>query len=388
MFRCNTLEQARYTAGQMGYRGAKFPWNTISGAESSSNWRYGMCEIHINAAVAYGIWHYCRVTADNDLLFSSGLEVLVELCRFWVDRVTWYEHRQKYGVNCVVGPDEYRSLVDNNAYTNSMVSLTMQITLEALEMTRAEAAADYERFVQRLALEPEEPAKWRHVRDNMFIPESEELGVILQDETFLNTERVLRDDIRPEDRPVEDHWYLERLHRSSLAKQADVLLLLFLRPELADMEAFHRHYEYYEPVAMHDSSLSPCVHSIAASRAGLPQDAWNYFLMTARLDLDNLLGNTGVGLHAANLAGAWMCVTYGFAGMQTIGEVLSFAPSLPAEWNAYSFRFVYRGSLLELHVDREVVRVTRHSGPARTLRLYAAEHSTEHAIAVPLEPPA
>ena len=386
MYRYNTLDQARSDAKALRYKGAKYPWITIKGTECCPMWWYGMLELHINIAVQYGVWHYYCTTRDKDFLFDYGLEILIETSRFWADRATWNEHRKQYSINYVMGPDEYRIGADNNAYTNSMVSLTMKITLDVVDMVQQEAPQKFQRLSQRIGLNPAELKTWSHMRDNMFVPTDTHLGIICQDETFLNAERMLAEDIPADNRVIDDYWNLERVHRCSLLKQADVLLLLFLCPELVDSAGLRRNYEFYEPMTLHASSLSPCIHSIIASKVGLKEGAWKYFMMTARLDLDDRLNKTELGLHTANLSGAWMCLTYGFAGMETIGDVLSFRPILPAKWRSYSFRISYRGSHFELAVADGKVILRRLAGRAHTVRIFGKEYTTDNEVQVKLRP--
>ena len=377
LYRYRTLDHARKAAKIMGYRGAKFPFCTIRGTECSGIWEDALAQVHINADVAYSVWHYYRVTGDKDFLFEYGLEILIETSRFWVCRSHWNERRGAYSIAVVTGPDEYRIAVNNNAYTNSMAGLNMKVAVEVLELMKSETPKNFEELAQYLALENWEVEKWRHMSENMYVPSCEELGIILQDDSFLDTEHAIRRDISPKELRLDVHWFMEKYIRYDLIKQADVLLLLFLRPELANLQLVRRNYEYYEPKTLHDSSLSPCVHSIMASRLGLSRQAFDYYLYTARMDLENRNNDGHLGLHTACLARAWMCITYGFAGMETIGARLKFAPVLPEEWKSYSLRFVYRDSLLELKVDKDGVTLDRLRGPAHTVQIYERDYSTE-----------
>ena len=372
MFRYNTLEDARYCAKMMGYNGARFPWTTIRGTDCGSTMRHGMIEMHINAAVPYAIWNYYKLTGDKEFLFNYGLEVMIEQCRFWADRVTWNEQKNAYCICCVTGPDEFRVFVDNNAYTNSMVSLIIQNTLETIALMKSESNEKFASLTSQLKLDNKELETWQHISEKMFIPTDEKLGIILQDETFLNTKRVTREQVPG--RPIYHHWYLEKIIRTSVLKQADVLLLLMLRPNLVNREILKKNYEFYEPLTLHDSSLSPCVHSIIASKVNLKEDAWKYFVMTARIDLDDMLKNTDKGLHTANLAGTWHCITSGFAGMETTDDTLSFAPYLPNKWKGFAFKFVYLNSRFKMTVAKDNISIELLSGSPQTIRIYDKDH--------------
>jgi alpha,alpha-trehalose phosphorylase len=154
------------------------------------------------------------------------------------------------------------------------------------------------------------------------------------------------------------------IYRHQVCKQADVVLALLLLSDQFTLEDKRRDFDYYEAVTTHDSSLSSCIFSIVASEVGYQDKAYDYFMETARLDLDDTHGNTHYGVHTAAMAGTWMGVAYGFAGMRTAGGALRFAPTLPTQWQHYQFKIQVRGALLQVRVDQEAVEYTLLRGDA------------------------
>ena len=140
-----------------------------------------------------------------------------------------------------------------------------------------------------------------------------------------------------------------------MIKQADTVLAHFLLEDEQDFETIKNSFNYYEQLTTHDSSLSCSIYGIMASKLGYKEKAYNYFTETARLDLENTQGNTKDGLHMANMGGTWLGIVYGFAGLRVKESGLTFAPSLPNEWNALEFKLQYQGRLLKIHFNRNEV---------------------------------
>ncbi len=354
-FRYEMLDAARRRAQQLGHRGALFPWRTISGEEASAYYAAGTAQYHINAAISYAVRQFVRVTGDEEFLAREGVEILVETARFWADLGFFSVRRDgQFCIQGVTGPDEYSAVVDNNAYTNLMARENLGAAAEGLQMLENTDPEAYARLVARLKIEPQEPAEWCRAAERMFIPYDERAGVLLQDEHFLNRKPWDFDATPVDHYPLLLHYHPLNIYRHQVIKQTDVVLATFLTGDRFTLEEKRRVFEYYDPLTTADSSLSSCVQSVMASEVGDAQAAYEYFLLSAAIDLANLAGNVGDGIHVASCGGVWMALVNGFAGMRDLdGFDLRFAPRLPAEWDFMRFRLLVRASHIEVEMARE-----------------------------------
>ena len=204
--------------------------------------------------------------------------------------------------------------------------------------------------------ESEETAKWKHIIENMYFPYDPERQVYLQQDGFLDKE-LLPVDAITEHRPINQKWSWDRILRSCFIKQADVLQGMYFFENDFDIEDLRRNFDFYEPLTVHESSLSPCVHVILATMLGKEEKAYEMYLRTARLDLDDFNNDTEDGLHITSMAGTWMSVVKGFGGMRVKEDKVSFKPVLPKEWTSYSFRVGFRGQLLKIAVSNKGVSI-------------------------------
>ena len=354
-FRYEMLDAARRRAGQLGHRGALFPWRTISGEEASAYYAAGTAQYHINAAISYAVRQFVRVTGDQEFLGREGVEILVETARFWADLGFFSQRRDgKFCIQGVTGPDEYSAVVDNNAYTNLMARENLSGAVECLELLEETDQDAYARVVSRLRIEPHEPEEWSRAAENMFVPYDERAGVLLQDEHFLNRKPWDFEGTPLDKYPLMLHYHPLNIYRHQVIKQTDVVLATFLAGDQFTLDEKRRVFEYYDPLTTADSSLSSCVQSVMASEVGDTEAAYDYFLISAAIDLANLAGNVGDGIHVASCGGVWMALVNGFAGLRDIeGHDLRFAPRLPVDWRSMSFRVIARGSRVEVEMTAE-----------------------------------
>jgi alpha,alpha-trehalose phosphorylase len=363
-YRYAGLEQARERARQMSHaRGALYPWRTIAGGECSAYFPAGTAQYHINADIAYSIKLYYEATGDLAYMAQAGAEIVLETARIWLG-IGSFDRNGRFCINEVTGPDEYTALVNNNYYTNAMAQMHLRFAADMADTIGRECPSDFERIVRATGLDDGEPAEWRRAADLMVLPYDGELGIHEQDDSFLS-KKVWDFAATPKQNyPLLLHYHPMVIYRHQVCKQADVVLALLLLSDQFTLEDKRRDFDYYEAVTTHDSSLSSCIFSIIASEVGYHDKAYDYFMETARLDLDNTHGNTHYGVHTAAMAGTWMGVAYGFGGMRVSGGALRFAPTLPAQWQHYQFKIELRGTQLQVRVDRERVEYTLLQGDA------------------------
>lgn len=365
IYRYKHLSKAIENARKLGFTdgAALYPMVTMNGEESHNEWEITFEEIHRNGAIAYAIFDYINYTGDEHYLTEYGLEVLIAISRFWAQRVNWSSHKNKYVMLGVTGPNEYENNVNNNWYTNTIAVWTLKYTRQAIDFVKNNNPSRYTEIVNRSSFqESEEIAKWKDIVDKMYFPEDTKRGLFLQQDGFLDKELLKVSDLRPEDRPINQKWSWDRILRSCFIKQADVLQGLYFFEDQYDVATIRENFDFYEPMTVHESSLSPCVHVILASKLGYKQKAYDFYLRTARLDLDDYNNDTEDGCHITSMAGTWLSVTKGFGGMRVKKGKLAFDPFLPEQWKSYSFRLEFRGRVIKVKVSKDKTETSLESG--------------------------
>ncbi|RKD29538.1 glycoside hydrolase family 65 protein [Thermohalobacter berrensis] len=356
-YRYKILDKARERARTMAHKkGALYPWRTIDGDECSAYYPASTAQYHINADIVYVLKKYIEATDDIDFLLKYGAEIVFETARLWADLGSYIPNKgNKFCIDCVTGPDEYTAIVNNNCYTNYMAKMNLEYAHDIAKLLENEYPKIYNKLKEKINLKEEEVQEWKKAADNMYLPYDKKLGIHPQDDTFL--EKPIWDfENTPDDKyPLLLHYHPLVIYRHQVCKQADVLLALFLLGDKFTWEEKKRDYDYYEPITTHDSSLSPCIFSVMASELGYYDKAYEYFMQTARVDLDNYHKNSHHGVHTACMAGTWMCVINGFAGMRVYDGKLSFNPYLPEKWDSYRFRVRFKGRQLEVNVNTKEV---------------------------------
>ncbi|MGO2892233.1 MAG: glycoside hydrolase family 65 protein [Enterococcus devriesei] len=375
-YRHNQLAEAQHNARQQGLKGALYPMVTFTGIECHNEWEITFEEIHRNGTIAHAIYNYTTYTGDEEYIQKEGLEVLTEIARFWADRVHFSKRQQKYMIHGVTGPNEYENNINNNWYTNYIASWVLSYTLENYKKYQAQAT---------VTITPEEQAKWQDIIDRMYYPTDEELGIFVQHDTFLDKDLMPTSELDPAERPLNQHWSWDKILRSCFIKQADVLQGIYYFGDQFTLEEKRKNFEFYEPMTVHESSLSASVHSILAAELGLTDKSMEMYQRTARLDLDNYNNDTDDGLHITSMTGSWLAIVHGFAQMKTSTGELSFAPILPKKWENYSFHVNYRGRLLAVAVNQKEVTIDLKDGPALAMMLYGKEITLENTLTVSLK---
>ncbi len=395
LYRYRRLQMARWAAREQGYQGALFPWmsgsdgreraqtvhlNPLSGRWIPDNTRL---EQHVSLAIAYNVWQYYQVTGDLSFMSLYGTELLCEIARFWVSRCQYDEARGRYVILKIMGPDEFHegypgteeAGVDNNAYTNVMVSWTLHRALEALR----ELPLQHHRDIRtELRLEDQELDRWKDIADRLYVPFHGD-GIMSQFEGYDNLKELDLEKYRERyctlhrmDRILEAEGDSIRNYRMS--KQADALMLLYLfsedelREHLGRMgygwspEAVRRTIEYYSKRTAHGSTLSRVVFAWVLSRYNR-EGSWNHFLDALRSDVSDIqCGTTHEGIHLGAMASTVDIVQRCYSGLETRGDALLFDPRLPTELKRLKFRIEYRRHLVEVEIDRERMHLFSRTG--------------------------
>jgi len=375
IYRYKHLQKAIENAEILGFSdgAALYPMVTMNGEECHNEWEITFEEIHRNGAIAFAIYDYVNYTGDQEYLVDHGLEVLIGISRFWTQRVSFSEDKKKYVMLGVTGPNEFENNVHNNWYTLKLAEWTLNYVQEAIGLVKKANPDHYKSLAGKLNFnEPKEVEQWNHILDNIYLPEDKELGIFLQQDGYLDKELISVKDLDPKHLPIVQNWSWDRILRSCFIKQADVLQGIYLFEDQFDLDTIKRNYDFYEAKTVHESSLSPCVHSILAAKLGYRENAYEFYLRTARLDLDDYNNDTEDGCHITSMAGTWMSIVKGFGGMRVRKGNISFEPFIPEQWTSYSFNIRFRGAILNVKVSHEEVEIWNES----TQEVNLAVHST------------
>lgn len=351
-YRYNHLEKAIENAEKLGFSNgaALYPMVTMNGEESHNEWEITFEEIHRNGAIAFAIFNYYRYTGDFSYIPEKGLEVLIGIARFWQQRASFSTQKTKYVILGVTGPNEYENNVNNNFYTNYIAKWCIDYTLETIAKVKEGFSEDFARIKGKTKITDNELDLWKEVADHMYFPFSEAHNIYLQQDGFLDKELITVADLPKSQRPINQKWSWDRILRSPYIKQADTLQGFYFFEDHFTTEELERHFDFYEPFTVHESSLSPCVHSIQAAKLDRMEQAYEFYLRTSRLDLDDYNKEVEEGLHITSMAGTWMSVVEGFGGMRVKNDVLSFEPKIPKGWDSYAFKINFRNQILKIDV--------------------------------------
>ncbi|WP_339662715.1 glycoside hydrolase family 65 protein [Croceibacter atlanticus] len=354
-YRYNHLDKAIENAEKLGFTNgaALYPMVTMNGEESHNEWEITFEEIHRNGAMVYAIYNYVRYTGDFSYIPEMGLEVMIAISRFWYQRFNYSQDKNKYVMLGVTGPNEYENNVNNNWYTNYFAKWCIEYTMLCLDKVKDGYSDDYNRIVGHTKLNDSELDKWQELVNNVYLPYSGKYDVYLQQDNFLDKELIPVSELDKTQRPINQKWSWDRILRSCYIKQADVLQGFYFFEDHFTEEELERHFDFYEPLTVHESSLSPCVHSIQAAKLNRMDQAYTFYLRTSRLDLDDYNKEVEEGCHITSMAGTWMSIVEGFGGMRVVNDTLSFEPRIPKEWDAYSFKVNFRNQVVKVNVSQK-----------------------------------
>jgi len=387
-FRHSMLGRARERAAEMSQRGALFPWRTINGEEASSNFQQGTAQYHINADIAYAIRRYTHIQGDIHLLGEIGAEILVETARLWAD-LGFYGADERFHIHGVTGPDEYTTVVNDNAYTNLMARLNLNFAAATVRRMREEQPRDYTALVHTVGLQFREAEAWERAAAAMHIPFDETRRIHPQDETFLDREPWDLDGTPREKFPLLLHYHPLVIYRHQVLKQADIVLAMFLLGNEFPEEQKRRNFDYYDPLTTGDSSLSACVQGIIAAEIGRERQALEYFQYALLMDLGNVAGNASDGVHIASAAGVWSSLVFGFGGVRDFDGNLSFTPRLPRPWNELAFSLRFRGRQIRIRLTHDEENYLIDEGTPLEITIRGEPHllSPGTTVTIKLTPP-
>jgi maltose phosphorylase len=354
----------------------------MDGVECHNEWEITFEELHRNGAIAYSIYHYTRYTGDTSYVDDYGIEELIEISRFYASRLNYNPQKDKYMMLGVTGPNEYENNVNNNWYTNMLSAWVMDYTRARLEDLQIRKPARYSEVIKKLEVSGDEIQKWAEISEKMYYPYVSELGIFEQQDLYMDKEQKLVKDIPASELPLNKHWSWDRILRSCFIKQADVIQAFYFFPFKYDADCKKRNFDFYEPRTVHESSLSPSVYSIVASQIGYKQKAYELYLRTSRLDLDNYNADTEDGIHLTSMSGSWLAIVQGFAGIYVHNDRLTMKPYIPEQWSEYSFKMDFRGSKLAIRVNKKDVSVELLEGRPIDVFLYDQVYRMEKTLFV------
>lgn len=357
IYRFNCLDQSRKRASELGVdKGALFAWRTINGLEASAYYPAGTAQYHIDADIAFAVDYYYKATKDNEFIEKYGMELILETARFWkgFGDYNTVDGQRQFEFHTVTGPDEYTALVDNNYYTNRMAKYNLSLVKKYADILKKNNSNK----TKELKLTDEEIIDLDQTVKDVYLPYNTDKGIYAQDDSFLQKPVWPFDKTPKENYPLLLHYHPLTIYRYQVAKQADTLLAEYLFAGETPVDQLEREYDYYDKVTTHDSSLSKSIYGIIAARLNRTDETYNAFKDSVLMDLENSHGNTDDGLHVANLAGSWLSIVAGFAGMSLCDDYLSFEYHLPKQFSKLKFRMLYLNNLLEISLSQNSISIS------------------------------
>ncbi len=388
MYRYHILDGARRSARSMNYAGARYPWQTdFRGDEVCALWEYADHEIHITSDIVIGLWHYFLNTGDKDYLYNYGLEIIIETARYWITRVDKVMGKPGYQIYGVMGPDEYKPVSNNNAYTNFTTRFNLKLVEKVVNMARKDAPETYIKLCGKISFNEEEIGLFNEVAEGLSIPVDEKRNIVWQCDDFDTAYAEIDIDGLWQDRNQLFGKFTtqEKRYRSKCLKQSDVIALMGVFPEAFCREQRAASYDYYNPYTIHDSSNSICHNQIVAAGIGRAKEA--YINWKKSIDIDfGARPRSSDGVHFANVGGMWQEVVFGFCGLVNIlnTDTLTFNPCLPEEIKSISFKLFWKGGWLKVTVTSDTLEVSNLSGHDTVLicngEKYTVKAGSEYAV--------
>jgi hypothetical glycosyl hydrolase len=373
-YRYLSLDGARKKAVENGYKGAMYPWESawITDGEVTPKWGdadistgyplqiiCGDIEQHITADVAYGVWYYYQSTGDDDFMEKSGYEIIFETATFWQSRWNWDKLMGRYVITDVIGPDEYKEHINNNAFTNYMSHWNVTLAIEYYEKLERENKPLIDKFEDKFSIKRFYKL-WKEKVSKLYLPQVNQDLILPQDDLYLHLPEIPIERYKNNQKRAEilKEYNMHQISRMQISKQADVLMLMYLRSDLFSDEVKEKNFYYYEPKCLHDSSLSYSIHSIMASEIGDLKLAGDLFQKALSIDLNNNPLAAAEGIHAASMGGIWQCIVNGFAGIRLTADYLQIAPRLPDEFESIKFGITWRNVWMNIFIEKQQLTIT------------------------------
>ena len=373
-YRYLSIGGARKKAKDNGYEGAMYPWESawledgevtpvwgavdIVTGKSTKIWS-GFIEQHITSDITFAIWQYYMVTNDEDFMEKYGYEIMFDTAIFWASRLEWDEIKQRYHINEIIGPDEYKEHVDNDAFTNWLAYWTIETAINYYNKLKESNSEVIRKLESKLSLQ-NAMENWTTKLPKIYLPEPRDLdNVIPQNDTFLSLEDIDLTKYKNQEHigSMFKDYNLDQVNKIQVVKQADVVMLLYLLEHKFSKEVKKANYDYYEKRTLHDSSLSLSTHSILASDIDEKDLAYKLFQEATKIDLGENMKTSDHGIHAASLGGLWQIVVNGFGGLRMVGGNLRINPKLPENWSRLSFSFMWKGNKLDIELTKEGIKI-------------------------------
>lgn len=383
-YRYKNLYGARIKARENGFEGAMYPWESawIDDGEVTPLWGAadvvtgetlkiltGLIEQHITADIAYAVWQYYIITGDEDFMDQYGYEMILDTAKFWTSRLEWKEEKNRYEITDVIGPDEYKEHVDNNAYTNYLAYFNMNLAKNLIAELKSGKEKIYHELNRKLDLETV-LSKITDMLPKLYLPAPDEkTGIIPQFDGYFDLKTI--DLTKYKECSVVGTIYsdynAEQISSFQVLKQSDLVMLFYLMDDLFDEETKKKNYFYYEERTLHDSSLSKSTHSVIANDLKLKDVAYRFFKGASMVDLGEEMKSSNAGIHSASMGGIWQAAILGFGGVRVVGEDLRIAPMLPHEWTKLTYPLTWKNSPLKITVTKNKVTVENFGEPVSIL---------------------
>ncbi|MCW3767236.1 MULTISPECIES: beta-phosphoglucomutase family hydrolase [Paenarthrobacter] len=401
-YRWRRLDAARAAARDRGLRGAMFPWQSGSdGREETPRQLYNSRSArwmpdnssrqrHVGLAIAYNAWQHFELTGDREWLRLRGGELIIEVTRFFASLTTFAPEGQRFHLSGVMGPDEYHDGypdepgpgLRDNSYTNVLLSWVCDRAADVLTELHGHPGADLR---DRLQITEEEINNWARISHNLAVPFHAD-GILSQFDGYENLAeldwshyRSTYGNIGRLDLILEAED--DATNRYKLAKQADVLMLIYLLGPKGLIRQLHRlgytftqstlrrTVEYYLARTANGSTLSRVVHASVLARMDETR-AWQVFREALVSDLDDTQGGTTQeGIHLGAMSGTVDVVVRAFAGLQAESHALTFSPRLPPPLKRAAFQILYRGHRMEVSLTADTLRIQLQPCSAPAVRI-------------------
>ncbi len=372
-YRYKTLAGAHKKAKENGYKGAMYPWESawaddgevtpvwgaadIITGKSTKIWS-GFIEQHITSDVSFGVWQYYQITGDEDFMERYGYEILIDTGIFWASRMEWNEEKQRFHINEVIGPDEYKEHVNNDAFTNWTAYWCIENAIAYYDKLKTEKPILFVKLKEKLNLDAEIPVMRERLKQ-LYLPQPNTENVIPQDDSYLSKEIIDLTKYKNQSHvgSMFLDYSLDQVNEMQVSKQASVVMLMYLLEHKFSKEVKLANFNYYEPKTLHDSSLSLSTHAILANDLEDTDLSYNLFRRASEIDLGPNMKTSDHGIHGAAFGGIWQIMVCGFGGVRMLGGKLRISPRLPKDIEEINFKINWKGTLLTINVSQNKINI-------------------------------